>query len=127
MKEIYRSFDGKLDVDNQSGYIVYEGNGFYEIESFSVWRSGSKRVRLKAPVDWTDLAAIGEATLGVEHGVVEGQAFYKGKWYGTETINRIQNKYGDYSWQAYVDDYAKSISAHKRMKSTAKKKQEPER
>ena len=46
MKEIYRSFDGKLDVDNQSGYIVYEGNGFYEIESFSVWRSGSKRVRL---------------------------------------------------------------------------------
>ena len=29
MKEIYRSFEGKLDADNQEGYIVYEGNGFF--------------------------------------------------------------------------------------------------
>ncbi len=102
MRIIYQSFEGKLDVDEQTGYIVYQGNGFYEVESFSVWRSGSHKVRFKNPVDWTDSAAIGEASIGVEHGVVDGQAFYRGKWYSTATINKIQNRYDTYDWKDYV-------------------------
>ena len=105
MKEIYQSFEGKLDYDQQFGYIVSQGNGFYEVESFSVWKSGSHKVRLKDPVDWTDFDAIAIASVGVERGVVEGQAFYNGKWYSTETINKIQDRWGDYDWKSYVDDY----------------------
>ena len=46
MKEIYRSFEGKLDVDNQEGYIVYQGNGFFEIHNISVW-SDKKRLEMQ--------------------------------------------------------------------------------
>lgn len=120
MKEIYQSFEGKLGVDQRFGYIVSQGNGFYEVESFSVWKSGSHKVRLKDPVDWTDFDAIAIASVGVERGVVEGQAFYNGKWYSTETINKIQDRWGDYDWKSYVDDYERK-AATKQSKSKHKK------
>ena len=38
MKEVYRSFEGKLDVDNQTGTIVYDGGEYWQFESLSVWQ-----------------------------------------------------------------------------------------
>lgn len=37
MQEIYRSFEGKLDVDCQEGYIISELKETYQIEYLSVW------------------------------------------------------------------------------------------
>lgn len=46
MQEIYRSFEGKLGVDNQSGYIISELKETYQIEWLSVWGKTNKiRVR----------------------------------------------------------------------------------
>lgn len=42
MKEIYRSFEGKLGVDNQSGYIISELKETYQIENFTVWGKSQK-------------------------------------------------------------------------------------
>lgn len=120
MKKIYQSFEGKLDVAEQSGYIVYQGNGFYEVESFSVWKSGSHKVRLKNPVDWTDFEAIAIASVGVECGDVEGQAFYKGKWYSTDTINKIQNQCG-IDWRICINNYAKKIASKQPTKKNKNK------
>lgn len=36
-KEVYRSFEGKLDAENQGGYVISELNDFYEVEFFNVW------------------------------------------------------------------------------------------
>lgn len=34
--EVYRSFEGKLDADNQSGYIIYDGGDWWQVEIISV-------------------------------------------------------------------------------------------
>lgn len=46
MQEIYRSFEGKLGVDNQSGYIISELKETYQIENFTVWGK-SQKIRVK--------------------------------------------------------------------------------
>ena len=46
MNEIYRSFEGKLNVDNQSGYIISELKETYQIENFTVWGK-SQKIRVK--------------------------------------------------------------------------------
>lgn len=43
-KEIYRSFDGKLGVDQQYGYVVEEGKNFYYIEVLSVWSDETDQI-----------------------------------------------------------------------------------
>ena len=48
MQEIYRSFEGKLGVDNQSGYIISELKETYQIENFTVWGK-SQKIRVKRP------------------------------------------------------------------------------
>ena len=46
MQEIYRSFEGKLDVDCQDGYIILELKERYQIEWLSIWGKTNKiRVR----------------------------------------------------------------------------------
>lgn len=103
MKEIYRSFEGKLDVDNQDGYIVYEGKGFFEIHSISVWSDKKDwKCRIKKEMNWKDWDAVCEECYFVENGSADGQAFYNGKWYGSELIRKIMNDHQDYCWQKYV-------------------------
>lgn len=34
--EVYRSFEGKIGVDKQSGYIIYEIADFYQVDFLSV-------------------------------------------------------------------------------------------
>lgn len=106
MKEIYRSFEGKLDV-GEDGYFVNELEDFYEIHTLST-RTGIPdelcRVRKSAmpDPDWADWYTIGKICVEVRNGVLDGQAFYDGKWYSTETIHKIQAKNKDYFWQRYV-------------------------
>ena len=103
MKEIYRSFEGKLDVDNQEGYIIYEGNGFFEIHSISVWSDKKDwKCRIKKEMNWKDWDAVSEECYFVENGSADGQAFYDGKWYGSDLIRKIMNDHQDYCWQKYV-------------------------
>ena len=43
MKEVYCSFEGKLDLSNQSGYVIYEmENNMLQIEFLSVDNSYSE-------------------------------------------------------------------------------------
>lgn len=103
MKEIYRSFEGELGPESQEGYIVYEGNGFFEIRNFSVWEDRPDgRFRVDKPLNWESIEEIAEACFRVENGTLDGQALFKGKWYKTETINKIQEKYEDGEWRKYV-------------------------
>ena len=103
MKEIYRSFEGKLNAENQFGYIVYELKNGYEIRNISVWTDmpdGSFRVT--KPLTWSNIDEIAEACFMVENGTLDGQALYKGKWYSTDVINDIQRKHNDGNWKRYV-------------------------
>ena len=104
MKELYRSFEGKLDAENRFGYIVYENEDFYEIHSLSVYTHGTQKVRVSKSVsfDMADLAEIGRMYSEVEAGKTEGQAWFGGRWYSMETIHKIQTKYENYHWQRYV-------------------------
>ena len=42
MKEVYRSFEGRLGVGQQEGYIIYDIEGYWQIEELSVWKSGNR-------------------------------------------------------------------------------------
>lgn len=47
-KEVYSSFEGKLNVDCQNGYIITEIKDFYEVEFLSVWQDiPDKKVRIR--------------------------------------------------------------------------------
>lgn len=105
-KEVYRSFEGKLDAENQGGYVISELNDFYEVEFFNVWGKTS-RVRIKKAVisekDFEDLDKIAELTMDIEHGRIDaGQCYWHGKWYGYDLIRNIQKKNQDYEWKRYV-------------------------
>lgn len=103
MKEIYRSFEGKLNVENQEGYIVYEGNEFYEIHYISVWTDREDwKCRINRKMNWEDIQAVLDEVYDVENGAAEGQAFYKGKWYSSKLIRKIMNDHEDFCWQKYV-------------------------
>ncbi len=107
-KEVYRSFEGKLGVDNQSGYIITETDSFYEIEFLSVCQGhGNHRIKIRKEYlpekYFADLGKIGE----LEHYIINGQddigqVFYKNKWYGYDTINNIQRVHHDSNWRRYV-------------------------
>lgn len=105
MNEVYRSFAEKLGVENQSGYIIYESKEFYQIEFVTVW-SDVKESKVRIPkdtkFDFENIERIGELQFDIENGVREGQAYYNGKWYSMETINKIQDKRQDYNWKRYV-------------------------
>lgn len=46
MKELYRSFEGKLDLGTQSGYIIYDtGGDTYQIDFLNI-ENGNDRCRV---------------------------------------------------------------------------------
>ena len=47
MQEIYRSFEGKLNVDCQNGYIILELKERYQIEWLSVWGKNAENTSKK--------------------------------------------------------------------------------
>ena len=110
MKEVYRSFEGKLDVDNQTGTIVYDGCEYWQFESLSVWQGAQKSLyRISKAVlkesEFEDDEKIGEIIVNISNGNYEDknmQEFYNGKWYSSPTIRKIQNDNQDYNWEKYV-------------------------
>lgn len=106
MKEIYRSFDGVLEL-GESGYRVVELNDYYEINETNT-RANIPDVNFRvakdeaAGVDWSDLAKIGELEIGVKDGKIPGQYMAKGKWYSTDLIHKIQNDHKDYNWTKFI-------------------------
>lgn len=108
MEEIYRSFEGLLDVKNQTGYIVYELKDFYEIEFLSVWSNAKEsRVRIRKNLlkesDFSNLEKIGALQMDIENGRGDfGQCYFNEKWYGYETIRKIQAKYDDNNWKRHI-------------------------
>ena len=108
MKEIYRSFEGKLNVNNQSGYIIEDGNDFYQISFLSIQddqKDDKIRVSKEIKFDFTDVDKIAEIALDIENGCYDSekcQVLYDGKWYSGKTINKIQNANKDYRWKRYI-------------------------
>lgn len=109
MKIVFESYEGKVNVEHQSKYIIRESENFYEIESFSVWNSGSSYVRISKELlkesDFANIEKIGELELNIWKGCYDNencQVSYKGKWYSGKTINKIQNANKDYDWEKYV-------------------------
>ena len=109
MKELYKSFEGKLGVENQNGYIIYEAdNSLLEIEELSI-RQDIKKYRYRVPAtllpkaDFANIQKIGELQADIWNGCYEnGQIFFKGKWYSGKKIAEIQQKNQDQNWQKYV-------------------------
>ena len=106
MQEIYRSFEGKLSVDIQGGYIISELKEAYQIKYLTVWGK-SQQIRVRKdllPVDdFGNEKKISELFVNVEDGCFKGCAYYyKGRWYNYDKILEIQKKNQDNNWQAYV-------------------------
>lgn len=107
MKEVYRSFEGKLNYDNPVGHIVYDDKNFYKIESLSAWSSGNliMRISKNVPFDFKDDNKIGILYMDIFDGKYttnDYQVFVRGKWYGGETINKIVNSHRDHNWTRYI-------------------------
>lgn len=110
MKEVYRSFEGKLNADNQNGTIIYDGGDYWQIESLSVWEDAQKtlyRIAKNAlsPSEFEDTDKIAKIEIDISNGNYEDknmQEFYKGKWYSSPTIRKIQNSNEDYNWKRYI-------------------------
>lgn len=107
-KEVYRSFEGMLNVETQVGYIIYELSDLYEIELLSVWSEDST-VRFRVPKSllpadkFGDEALIGELNLAADDGVYDdAQTMWHSKWYKGSTIRKIQESNRDYYWRRYV-------------------------
>lgn len=107
-KEVYRSFEGKLDVNNQTGYVIYELKDFYQIEFLSVWSDAKEdKVRIRKDLlkesDFLNLEKIGDLQMDIENGCRDyGQCYFNEKWYGYETIRKIQDKHDDNNWKRHV-------------------------
>ena len=79
MQEIYRSFEGKLDVDCQDGYIILELKERYQIEWLSIWGKTNKiRVRkdLLPVEDFGNASKISELFTDISHGCLKGCMYY---------------------------------------------------
>lgn len=101
-EEIYRSFSGKLGVENQEGYIIYSVDEWLEYKTLSV-RQNTITVRIRfrpsdAPIDWSDMCALGEIIEAVDCGRIPGQVWYRGAW---RTPRKLIEQYQDYNWKKY--------------------------
>ena len=109
MQEIYCSFDGKLDLDNQSGYVIYSlGNGLLQIEFLSINRD-VKDEKYRLPDNLLRVSDLDNAEklislcLEVSNGNISGaQYFYKGKWWSPESIMKVQKEHCDNNWKKYI-------------------------
>lgn len=107
MKEVYRSFEGKLGVENQCGYIVYEGENMYQIEFVNVFATHSHKFRVQKKYfdinKAKDMMYFGELEADVEYGRIDGQVLYKNQWFSPQ---KMMEKYRDYNWKRHiVEDY----------------------
>lgn len=105
MKEVYRSFEGKLNVDQREGYVVYDCGDVYEIHHLSVYsdvRDSRMRVFKEDLPDLTDTAKIAEIELEICDGVRRGAIFYRCRWYNQDLINKIQRMNDDMNWRRYA-------------------------
>lgn len=109
-KEIYRSFEGKLDCDNQEGYILYSANDGNTIvyEGLSVWKDVNTDLamfpaRLLPPEDYDNDDKICEILEDCRCGSLpDGHIYYRGKWWSGKQITAIQQRNNDLYWQKYV-------------------------
>lgn len=105
MKEIYRSFEGKLTAENQFGYIIFEGDGFWQIEHVSTWSDTPDTAYRIAKTalnesDFGNLEKIGEIELSIDDGCYESdkmQVRYKGSWYSCSKIRKIRESNRSYN------------------------------
>lgn len=110
MRELYRSFEGKLSVDQQDGYILYSINdgALVEYNSLSVWQDQrSERAHIPAallrPEDYGNSDKIGGLVVDCWFGnLPDGQIYFRGKWWTGKAIRAIQAKHNDNNWQRYV-------------------------
>lgn len=108
MKEVFCSFEGKLNFDNQSGYVIYELEDFYQVEFLDVFGDvQQEKVRIKKHLlsdsDFGDLDKISGMCDDILYGRANlGQYFYKGKWYDYDTICKYQLINHDFNWRCYV-------------------------
>ncbi len=104
-KEVYSSFEGKLNVDCQNGYIITEIKDFYEVEFLSVWQDiPDKKVRIRKKFlpecDFENYEKICDLTRYIEDGLGDyGQCWYNGKWYGYDLVCKIREKYQVNNWK----------------------------
>lgn len=108
-KELYRSFEGKLDVGNEEGYIIYNiGGGRLQIERYNVWTHGPQEpfripAKLLPPEDYGNEAKIVELCVDAWYGRRAGtEIFFRDRWYSDEAIEKIQKLHEDNVWQKYV-------------------------
>ena len=108
MKEVYKSFEGSLGIENQSGYIIGETEKFYQIDflniDMNVRKSSVQICKEFLPVeDFGNLEKITELVFDIENGRRNvGRCLYKNRWYGYDAICSIQEKHHDYNWKKYV-------------------------
>lgn len=101
-KEIYKSFDGKLDLDHQYGYIIYETDDYYRIESLSLGSETSLTLVEKQHIDLdkvSDIEYIGSILVDVDHGCIPGKVYFKHRWHSPREIMESHN---DYNWKKYI-------------------------
>lgn len=108
MKEIYRSFEEKLNPVCQFGIIIKENNSMYQIENVSVWTSTPAKFRVyKNDFDISILGRsidqlcsyIGELYEQVNCGQISGQILCAKKW--VSPIG-IMKKNQDAKWRKYI-------------------------
>lgn len=106
-KEVYRSFEGMLDMDNQNGYVIYELKDFFEVHFLSLESNSDSKVRIRKEFlpeeDFGNSKKITSLTVDIENGAADyGQCWWNGKWYGYNTIDKIIRQHDDYCWKRYV-------------------------
>lgn len=108
-KELYRSFEGKLGVENQEGYIIYDiGGGRLQIENYNVWTHGPQEPfripsKLLPPEDYDNEEKIVELCMDAWYGRRAGaEIYFRGRWYSDKAIEKIQQLHEDNVWQKYV-------------------------
>ena len=104
MKEVWRSFEGKLDGVTQHGHIVYEIEGMYEIHEMDVYSGGAHKFRIAKDYckDYKDLEYLAIVEQNVFHGHHDRQdmqVMYDGKWWsGKKICEIIEENNGDRDW-----------------------------
>lgn len=106
-QEIYRSFEGKLNVENRTGHIIYETKDFYEIEFLNIESEKKGKLRIRKEIldkkDFNNTEKLAEIGIDIENGCANyGQCWYNKKWYGYKEICRIQKKYQDNNWKRHA-------------------------
>ena len=110
--EVYRSFEGKLNYDNQTGYIIYDDGNWWTLENLSVWRDINPiktfyRIdkSVLSPAEFDNIEKIAKIEIDIDNGNFDSpnmQVNYHDKWYSCTTIRQIQNTYQDYEWRKYI-------------------------